>query len=87
VTESCPVCPLAQDKAAAGEQISPACTQHCENCGNGVCDLDETSETCATDCRTTGGGGGGGTRRCGDGICQVGEAISCPRDCGPQDPL
>jgi len=66
--------------------VASQCTEHCENCGNGVCDLDETSDSCSTDCPRVfppGGGGGGG---CGNGFCSPGEEWTCPQDCGPVDP-
>jgi MYXO-CTERM domain-containing protein len=39
-------------------------------CGNGVCDSNETPQTCPEDCGV-----------CGDGICSPGEEDSCPQDC------
>ncbi|MEO8699610.1 MAG: hypothetical protein ABI867_06180 [Kofleriaceae bacterium] len=43
-----------------------------DDCGNGTCDLDETTASCPADCQPV----------CGDGVCEVGETISsCAEDC------
>lgn len=45
-------------------------------CGDGVCNLDETPESCAQDC------GDSVVTECGDGTCEPGEdADNCPQDC------
>jgi len=80
----CPICPVAIAKQAVGEAVAPQCTEHCENCGNGICDLDEAWESCSSDCpREFPPGGPGG---CGNGICSPNEVDWCARDCGPIDP-
>jgi len=44
-----------------------------DNCGNGICDSDETIYSCSEDCGY-----------CGDGICSNGEGeYFCPQDCDP----
>ncbi len=47
---------------------------HVQKCGNGSCDATETPTSCAADCATT--------ATCGDGICGLGESMSCTQDCG-----
>lgn len=43
-------------------------------CGNGICDLNETSVSCPLDCVVASG--------CGNGVCDVGETpMTCPSDC------
>lgn len=84
----CPVCPIAIAKQAAGETVASACTEHCENCGNGVCDLDETSNSCYVDCPATPPPGNPWPpSSCGNGYCSPGEEYTCPRDCGPVPPI
>ncbi len=49
-------------------------------CGDTICNLDETSETCPGDCGTG--------SVCGDGICDTDEdSTSCEADCGPVLPF
>lgn len=44
-------------------------------CGDGICNLDETCSNCPTDCGTC--------IECGDNICSKGETCTnCPADCG-----
>lgn len=83
----CPVCPIAIAKQAAGEAVASICTEHCENCGNGACDLDETSETCYVDCPASPPGNPWPPSSCGNGHCSPGEEYSCPQDCGPVPPI
>ncbi len=46
------------------------------NCGDGVCEGDESSKTCPKDCPAG--------PICGNGACEPGESSqSCPQDCGP----
>ena len=57
-------------------------------CGDEICESDESCQNCPTDCGTCNGGGGGGSsgsrnNYCGDGICNSNEDCSkCARDCG-----
>jgi hypothetical protein len=62
-------------------------------CGDGICDRDEDSTTCARDCPPCGNGvceafescescvGDCGGCACGDGWCTSGECASCAQDC------
>ena len=44
-------------------------------CGDGICEGDETHENCPEDCAST--------NYCGNGACDTGETMNnCPRDCG-----
>ena len=46
-------------------------------CGNGTCEIGESSSTCAADC-------GPPPPVCGNGVCEAGESrLSCRVDCGP----
>ncbi len=45
-------------------------------CGDGVCEVDETSANCPSDCPALPGAG-----YCGDGTCVDGEAFLCTKDC------
>lgn len=46
-------------------------------CGNGICEYDESVQSCSVDCSTP------PQEYCGDGICQASETIaSCSDDCG-----
>ena len=55
-------------------------SQYCTICGNGTCDLGESSETCLKDCITT--KCNGTTATCSNGVCEAGEDASlCPQDC------
>jgi hypothetical protein len=55
------------------------CISQIPVCGNGICDTSETCTTCSQDCGICGA-------VCGNGICETGEQISCPADCGSQEP-
>lgn len=47
-----------------------------QGCGDGVCDSDETCDSCAADCGQCPAG-------CGDGVCAGTESCTtCPSDCG-----
>ncbi|HLD85769.1 MAG TPA: PGF-pre-PGF domain-containing protein, partial [archaeon] len=46
-------------------------------CGNGVCEADESQASCSADCKTS-----APISRCGDGVCDADESVSsCPADC------
>jgi hypothetical protein len=50
----------------------------CPSCGNGICDLGETCDTCPSDCISD------STSVCGNGVCETGngeDCLSCPADC------
>lgn len=50
-------------------------------CGNGICERDESWQTCPEDCEIP----AGEEAICGDGVCEKEEnRINCPSDCGPQ---
>jgi hypothetical protein len=47
--------------------------QRCDDCGNGLCERDETSFSCPQDCNLT---------FCGNGVCEFGEScLNCSADC------
>ncbi len=52
-------------------------TAYSEGCGNGVCDSQENTFSCAKDCTPRGG-------YCGDRVCTAGSenTTNCPEDCG-----
>jgi len=74
-------CPLPVMKPQDGSTLRYPTT--C--CGNGICELGESSSTCPSDC--------GPSTYCGDGYCNGSETSStCPSDCSsclkyPCDPL
>lgn len=44
------------------------------DCGDGVCSLEEQTDTCPTDCPP---------QQCGDGLCEGEEPLDCAADCDP----
>ncbi len=57
--------------------VVSGCTNVVPECGNGLCEVGESYESCPGDCNQTGG------QLCGNGVCESGETASnCPVDCG-----
>lgn len=51
-------------------------------CGDGVCDEDETVDSCPADCEET------TDAECGNGVCEDGESVAnCSEDCKPTAPV
>ncbi|MBZ5709413.1 DUF4215 domain-containing protein [Nannocystis pusilla] len=65
------------DGVCAPDEDPAHCPTECHagSCGDGTCELHENAAICAEDC-------GAG---CGNGVCQAGEEVTCPRDCTPCD--
>lgn len=60
------------DGRCTGEETENNCPEDCEDpCGNNVCDVGETPQSCAEDCNP-----------CGNGVCDAGETPqTCASDC------